>query len=251
MPWGNLDNVCCTDSGLSDEELSELLPEAQRAATELVQGLTGGQFGFFLDRIIPCQRDCSCKPDPCSCCFSDRLELPKGPVCGISRYVVGGVDQPTDSISVLYEDGGFVASNCERWPHGQCQHAGFFEDCGDGEGCCGADQNWWIEYLYGEPVPTLGNLAVEALTCQFIYACPGANNSKCELPSGAASVSRQGVSYQIAVDSIQLLSSGLTGVGAVDRFVSLVNPYGLRKAPEVLIPKSACDESRYARAACF
>ena len=250
VPWGDLDNVCCDDSGLSDAELAELLPRAQQAATELVQGLTGHQFGFYLDRIIPCQRSCGCKSDPCSCCFADRLELPKGPVCGISRYVVGGVDQPTDSINVIWEGDCFFASNCERWPHGQCQHAGFYEACDDEvEPCCGSNFNWWIEYLYGSPVPVLGDLAVEALTCQFVYACSG--SSKCELPSGAASVSRQGVSYQIAVDSMQLLGSGLTGIGAVDRFISLVNPNGLRKNAEISIPKSVCDESRYARAVCF
>lgn len=238
-PWlkdEDFDKVCC-DTELDPEIPEELavLEAAVAAATEQLWALSGRQFGFCKQRFLPCARPCwVCKSDPCNCCALDFLRLPYGPPCQVTRYVIEGEDQDLDSIKLFYRAGEYVASNCDLWPTEQCQAAGYFE-VGDPV-TCETEYNWWIEYIYGRPIPAQGKLAALALACEYVYSCT--DKTKCQLPTGVTSVSRQGLSYNIETSSLTVYQSGLTGIGAVDRFLSTVNPNGLMEAPSFTNPDS-------------
>lgn len=225
-PWGDSSKLCC-DIDLVGDELEEALFDARCAATELVDTLSGGQFGFHRDRIMPCRTGCTvCYCDPCSCCRYDKLYLPFWPVCSLTRVVIDCVDQDLSGYRI---DNGqsvhpYAVSLCGPWPTEQC-YTDFCDplDTGDHVSC--ADGGWWVEYSYGRPVPKLGHIAVNALACEFVYQCFAPD--KCSLPVGTTSVSRQGVTVQVS-DASSFMDAGLTGIAAADRFIRTYNPNGLR-----------------------
>lgn len=233
-PWGDPEKICCT-AGLEGEELEQAILEARIIATETLNILTGDQFGFHVDRFMPCARGCkACECDPCSCCKYDRLFLPRGPVCSISKIVVGCESQDLSNYRLDNALSGApaVISLAGEWEANQCYTD--FCDPDDLESYS-SGAGWWIEYIYGRPVPLMGHLAANALACEFLYSCfePG----KCTLPAGTSSVSRQGVTVSVT-DAASFFDSGLTGIAMADRFIRLYNPYGLRDSAWVASPRS-------------
>lgn len=78
-----------------------------------------------------------------------------------------------------------------------------------------------VEYLRGVEVPVSANLAAGAYAVEWVKAQTG--NGACKLPARTREVARAGVTTSLVAPE-QLSQAGLTGVPAVDAFISAVNP---------------------------
>lgn len=223
IPWGANGALTCNVSydGLTPSEVDQLQTEARQSATEIVDRLSGRQFGLSTDRIMPADICCRrCIGSRCSSCLYDAIMLPRYPVCEVTRVVIECEDQPLENYRVDWGETAkpLLVKLDGRWPSKQC----FDDFCDpDEDGVDSGSGGWWVEYSYGRPVPVLGHLAVNELACQLLLRAE--NSSECVLPVGTTQVNRQGVT--ILVDAFQtFLDEGLTGLAAADRFIRLVNP---------------------------
>lgn len=89
-----------------------------------------------------------------------------------------------------------------------------------------------ITYDFGRLVPHTGKLAAIALAGELGKAFAG---QKCALPARVTSVVRQGISWD-ALESLEYLDKGLTGLYAVDNWVISVNPYRSKQSGRVWSP---------------
>lgn len=237
-PWGDSEKICCNFDFDSDEERETIIYEARCMATELLDQLSGYRYGFRRDRVMPCRTGCVvCYCDPCSCCRYDKLYLPLTPACCLTRVVIDCVDE--DLANYRVDDGW---SSCPvavkldgPWPTEQCLTD--YCDPQDDSSVSNGTGGWWIEYVYGQPVPKLGHFAANALACEFVYRCVAPD--KCSLPLGTTSVQRQGVSFSVQ-DISGSLNNGLTGIASVDMFLRAVNPDGTRGMVSVYGLETAC-----------
>lgn len=90
-----------------------------------------------------------------------------------------------------------------------------------------------VTYLRGEPVPAALQIAAGTLAYQYALAC--INDERCVLPTRLQSLSRQGVSVQVAAGN-SYLDFGMTQIAEVDQIVIAMNPYRLTERPMVLSP---------------
>lgn len=96
---------------------------------------------------------------------------------------------------------------------------------------------WQVEYRAGNDPPPLGIEAAKQIACQMYLAI---NGKACQLPAGASTISKQGVT----VNRSLLSSWGIdpktkawnTGLVMVDAFLAGWNPSGLRRRPAVFSP---------------
>ena len=94
MPWSNDSDLANCDLG-GVPYTTEQSAVARARATELLDNLTGKQFGFKTFRFMPCN-ECCCDPcgtacgDGCSDCAYYKLKLPHFDACQITRIVVNG-----------------------------------------------------------------------------------------------------------------------------------------------------------------
>lgn len=78
-----------------------------------------------------------------------------------------------------------------------------------------------VRYVRGTPVPSDANTAAGLLAYELLKARVGAK--ACALPARTREVSRAGISISMAAPE-DLFAAGLTGVPAVDSFITSVNP---------------------------
>lgn len=88
-----------------------------------------------------------------------------------------------------------------------------------------------VRYGKGLPVPQAAAYMVGRLAHQRYLQCVG--DDRCQLPDGTTSITRQGVTVQMA-DSIQVISAGLTGLTDVDAWIYSVNPHRMHSPAEVI-----------------
>lgn len=228
VQWCELDGVSPAVTGMALEAASELLWEA-----------TGRQFGSCPVEIRPCRRSCTDSrfglqwldgvtsggwgyPFPvlsnglwynigcgcfggCSCSSVSTIKMPDT-VNEIMSVTIDGESIPAsgyvllDSYELIKVEGEWPL--CQDWT------------------VTGGPGTWVIEASFGNPVPTLGQLAVGILAAEFAKACTGGD---CNLPQQVVSVVRQGVSFGIA-DTASLLEDGLTGLTIPDMFIRRYNP---------------------------
>ena len=91
------------------------------------------------------------------------------------------------------------------------------------------DGTWSVTYTRGVPPPEGTAVLAGLLAKEFISACTG---GKCRLPRRVQSVSRQGVTYDMA-DPLPLLQAGKTGLPEIDLWLQAVNPHVLQSPPKV------------------
>jgi hypothetical protein len=89
-----------------------------------------------------------------------------------------------------------------------------------------------VTYLRGT-IPDHIQAASETLACQYAKACTG---GACVLPQRLASLSRQGVDFQVAEVAADGSDWWATGIDTVDRVIAADNPGHLRGPAEVLTP---------------
>lgn len=78
-----------------------------------------------------------------------------------------------------------------------------------------------VTYTYGEPPPEGGVQATVELAKQLLLGSQGSN--ECKLPNRTTSITRQGVSYELA-SSTDIVEANQTGLFFVDLWVKSVNP---------------------------
>lgn len=89
-----------------------------------------------------------------------------------------------------------------------------------------------VEYERGIPVPHTAGYMVGRLAFQRYLQCIG-DRKRCQLPQNTTSVTRQGVTVQMA-DPTEVMNMGGTGLPDVDAWIKAHNPYGLATTPEVI-----------------
>jgi hypothetical protein len=93
-----------------------------------------------------------------------------------------------------------------------------------------AEGSFAVSYYTGVAPNDLLRYAAGVLATEFYKAC---NGSKCRLPAGATSVTRNGVSMEIPSG---LFPGGATGIHEVDAVIRIYNPYSLKSPARVMSP---------------
>lgn len=232
-PWPAV--WCCDLTGATPAATGMAL----QAATEVLWGLSGRQFGeCIVNDLRPCRSECgifnfydrpewagwgwprpaliagqwynlgcggSCSGG-CSCNTVEEFVLPVQ-ASRIVQIVIDGEVLPTGSYRmdnfryVVRTDGG-------QWPW--CNDLSI--DFGPGA--------WSVTIAVGKEVPITGQLAVGELACEIIKMCAFED---CALPTNARRITRQGVT----VDTPEItakLQNGAMGLEYVDMFVATFNP---------------------------
>ena len=247
-PWP-LDPACLT------EEWTAFAPEIQERATLLasatLQRLSGYRVGACPITVRPCKKGCAgswpsyydyfgstgtsgsfwpqnwsgvwinscgCTGTDCACTALCEVELP-GPVNNVSEVLLNGVEVDPDDYRV--DSNRLVWTGDTECPWPTCQDLAAPDT---------APGTFSITYLNAYPVDALASYAAGVLAVEFARACNGDN---CRLPPGVTSVSRQGVSYEVASGAFP---NGMSGIREVDAFIALWNPDTLREQPKVWFP---------------
>lgn len=93
-------------------------------------------------------------------------------------------------------------------------------------GCiCPSSQVIRVHYRTRPNVPLGADRAVKRLADEYLRAASG---EACALPERITSVTRQGVTWTI-LDPQDFLRDGLTGIGPIDQWLSVVNRQGVMK----------------------
>ena len=142
----------------------------------------------------------------CTCRRESYIELPS-PVGRVDQVKANGVVVPADSYHIV--NGNQLVFDVGELP------------------ACGVE----VTYLNGYPVGALGSYAAGALAVEYLLGITG--SKKCRLPNGVTSISRQGISMDVATG---LFPEGVTGITEVDTYVATWNPNGLRVRPKVYSP---------------
>lgn len=242
------------DPACFDDEWALLDPTVQARATALASStlyrLTGYQVGGCPIVVRPCKRGCAgswpsyattygfsgmsrsfwptnwngvwinscgCSTD-CSCTVLCEVTLPE-PVGEVYAVNLGGTvvpetDYRVDGARLVYTGSG----DCP-WP-----------TCQDLAAPIGDPDTFSVEYLNSYPVDALGAYAAGVLAREYAKACTGA---KCRLPATVTSVTRQGVSMEIAGGAFP---DGFTGIREVDAYIALYNPKAIRQRATVWSP---------------
>lgn len=223
----------------------EQIYRSERLAASTLSQLTLGRVGGCPVTVRPCAQSCSNGQDwfagPNST-FFPHIGVGGRWVnsCGCSGTCHCGnsmseviLDAPVGRIDEVWVHGVLLASSSYRvddtnrlvrldgdvWP--SCQDMAQPHDGPDA---------FAVTYLNAYPVDAMGAIAAGVLANEFRKACAG---QSCALPPGVVSLSRQGVSMEIARD---LFSEGLTGIREVDTFTARYNPNRLRVRPQVFSP---------------
>lgn len=210
---------------------------AAMMATEVLWALSGRRFGTCEVTLRPCRRECYDTPwwstfgppwsstsyvgfaeypwfqmscggcqGSCSCAEVSEVILPN-PVSSVTQVKIDGV--PVTGIYRMDNNRLLVRTDGQRWPR-----------CNDLSKNDSQPGTWSVTALYGEEVPTSGQLAVGELACEIIKATNGLD---CRLPPGVKELARQGVTISIP-DFGDLIKDGRTGLYLVDMFLFSVNP---------------------------
>lgn len=260
--WTTTDEIalCCADveAGSDPDEFFEVGRDT--ASQELFQASGRIFSGLCQKTVRPCQTGCGCSMQvlsrghvivhptwsgfgwtcndrPCGCVGLDTVKLSGYPVREIVQVKIDGdvVDPDTYRLDgyrylVRVRDPAEPETHL-RWP--SCQML----DLPDTE-----DGTFSVTYTYGQNPPLLGQLAAKQLACEIAKQCSGGD---CALPTGVATITRQGVRFDRAFFRIDKTTGAWrTGLAVVDAFLNTYNPNGLTRRPMISSPTS---RTRYAR----
>lgn len=204
----------CSGANGRTEDNEELL-DAIDDASLVIYYLTGKQFyGTCTATVRP-----PCLSGVCICgCSANQVNLGLWPVTELISVRYDGVDQDVEQFHV--NDYRYLARNDgEAFLSGnQWAIAGSAED--------NATNGYVFEVTlnHGLTVPRLIKRATKALACNWLAACSG---GECALPERVTSISRSGISMDIA-SVTDMLREGKTGVYEVDLAIAVFNPSKLQ-----------------------
>lgn len=170
-------------------------------------------------------RNCGCGP---SCCCRPSCEIVlRGPVASITEIEVDGVLVASSAYRVDKAEGAFrlVRTDGMCWP-----------TCQDFDAAAGETGSFTVEYTIGRLVPQSVLNAVSLLACEI---AKGLNGGACGLPSRVQSLTRQGVTVEMAnIDAaVAMFQSGITtGNDLVDRVIRIFNPTGRTRNWVIMSP---------------
>jgi hypothetical protein len=162
---------------------------------------------------------CGCATD-CACDVLCEVALPP-PVGRVDEVKLNGGIVVADQYRVDGHMLVWVGDQSGSCPWPACQDMTAADDQPD---------TFSVTYLNSYPVDTLGAYAAGVLAAEFAKACTG---QRCRLPAGVTSISRQGVSMEIATGAFP---GGVTGIREVDSYIALWNPAALRQQTQVWSP---------------
>ncbi|ADD81127.1 head-tail adaptor [Rhodococcus phage ReqiPine5] len=239
-----VEESCLPDPGEDPAKIAKL-GAAVGLAQEVLWALSGRQFGACSVIARPCKGGGGC-PSPgevvswgsnqvpwfpmwtggrwqnVTCCGQNHcgangpgvVHLP-GPVEKVLEVSIDGAALDPSAYSV--EGDYLFRRDASAWPSQNLGRA------------LGETGTWAVTYLRGYPVPAGVGTFVAKLATEFYNACTG---GKCKLPRRVTSISRQGVSYEMA-DPTDIYASGKTGLPDIDLWLASVNPNALTAAPRV------------------
>lgn len=105
----------------------------------------------------------------------------------------------------------------------------------DGRGWSMCHDQTTATYTYGRQPPEAGRMAVVELAIELGRATADDPDQPCRLPQRIQSVTRQGITYE-AVDPLEYLDDGLTGLASIDMWIKATNPHGRKQAASVWSP---------------
>lgn len=178
----------------------------------------GNYFSPYVNRQGAWVNGCGCGGD-CGCGSLSEVILP-GPVGRVEDvWLYGEVVSPS---RYRIDNGNRLVSTDPTlvWP--SCQNL-----MQDAQG----DEAFAVRYYRGSAPNELTLWAAGLLAVEFFKACQG--DSKCRLPQGIQTITRQGITYEIQTD---MFSEGKTGIREVDTLVASLNPYNLRQRPVIASP---------------
>lgn len=243
-------DVCLwpVDTACFNEEWENLGPEVQTRslalATASLRRLTGYRVGGCPVTVRPCKpvcsdtgwnyspggfspyingngrwvNSCGCRTD-CACGALCEITLP-GPIGEVYEVLVGDLDLTADT---KVQGNRLIYTGDLECP---------FPSCQDLAAAPGEPGTFAVTYLNAFRVDGMGAYAAAILAMEFGKACSGGKN--CRLPRGTTSVSRQGVTIEIAAGSFP---GGVTGIQEVDAFIALWAPPGSPKwSPRIWTP---------------
>lgn len=226
------------DSGCLSADWDALDPEVQERAvglaTATLRRLSGYRVGGCPIVVRPCIRSCwevsfaaygpgwrptqtadgtwintcGCRSD-CSC--TELCEVVLAPPVGpVSWVKVDGIEIPATDYRI---DNG----NRLVWTGaGECP----WPVCQDMAAADTEPGTFAVRYLNAHAPDALAAYAAGVLAMEFAKACSG---SKCRLPNTVTSVTRQGVSFELAAGAFP---SGMTGIREIDAWIGLWRPEG-------------------------
>lgn len=189
---------------------------------------SGGLYGVgptwipYID-IDGAWRNCGCA-GMCCCEPTSQVWLGVGPISAIAEVRVNNVVVPTTDYRVDVAHGGWwlVGENGRVWP--DCQN---FDNPASSP-----DDTFVVSYYAGKPVDATGELMAGLLAKEFVLACTGGD---CQLSPKATSVSRDGVTFEIA-SAETVIGDGFTGHPIVDSWIYAVNPKKKTQRPRIWSP---------------
>lgn len=248
-PWDPI--WSCTELPAGSEAISG---DMLQAATEILWARTGMRYDQCVLTIRPCRKSCygeswpfdgswwqvgtvyprpvlfdgnwyniacgSC-PGDCSCSRVEEVILPS-PVTQIIEVKVDGAVLPS------------TAYRLDNWRKLIRIDGNMWPICNDLNKADTEEGTWSVTLMYGEPVPTVGRMAVAELAYQLILAC--VDPSCCTLPGNVVTqLSRQGVTIDF-LDPSDLFRNNRLGLLLSDQFIDMANPNNLRQRSRVFDP---------------
>lgn len=164
----------------------------------------------------PVTRGCqACGKTSCESYFSDTVRLPR-PVVELQSVWVDGVElDPSEYVLLGTRRVRRVSG--EPWPTTQAQDLPLTEP-----------GTWGISYRGGREVPKGGQIAAGRLAVELWKAACG--DTTCALPERVQTISRQGVTVGVAIDTFEDINEGRTGIWIVDSWVASVSRAPVRVA---------------------
>lgn len=243
--WPVDERVCAELDNLS----VNVRETAKALAGETLRALTGYRMGGCPITVRPCSRSCCaasggwygvgstfypyiaasgewvnacCESDDCDHLGTECIFL-AGPVGEITEVLIDG-DVVDPALYRVDNGNELVRLDGTGWPTTQ-----------DMVAATDQPDTFAVTYLRGIPVDGLGALAAGLLACEF---AAGLNGQECKLPDNVTSITRQGVTMEIAAG---LFPGGKTGIREVDAYLMRWNPTGLTAPMRVYSPDLAGD----------
>lgn len=187
----------------------------------LYAGATGPTWIPYVD-IDGAWRNCGCA-GMCCCEPTSQAYLGAGPISAITEVRVNDQVVPVQEYRLDVSKGIYwlVGQLGRIWP--DCQNLDAAAES--------SDNTFVVSILRGTPVDESGQLMAGLLAAEFVKFCQG---GECVLSPNATSVSRDGVTFEIATSAV--IADGFTGHPIVDKWIQSVNPKKKTTRPRVWSP---------------
>lgn len=219
--------ACCEvaqQQGLTANDVR--LTDAIADASLLLYYWTGRVYGTQNATLRIC-RSCACK-GWCACSVNS-IDLGLWPITSLNRVRMDGANQSLSGFHI--DEYHLLVRSGPQDPWPACSNlwaasAGAYDSEAEGH-------VFEVDVTYGIEAPSILERAARMLACELLNdACSG----QCKLPERVTSVSRRGLSIEVA-SAQDLLDKRLTGIYAVDLAIVTLNPSRMQSPTFVWTPQ--------------